>query len=250
MTPKSRGWGSIAVAVLLGVVLAVWGIVRIRNAPHIRGLDDAQTIAVRDAAAAAGDSTPVRLQGVLVTVPPLVAPDGEEYALQTLVITHKSSSPGSAGRTTDYRRIAPAQIFLTDGDSTVAIDPTGLDLAPVPVLADGKTQRDGVLPPDLTVHLVPGFTALPTRGGGDVTLRAIESGVPVVAYGTLLLQEGVPSLVRPTNGDPYVISPLSFAEVRRMIASRDRTSRGLGWAMVIVGALVALGALAYGLRRA
>ncbi|HEU4628948.1 MAG TPA: GIDE domain-containing protein [Gemmatimonadaceae bacterium] len=250
MTPKSRGWGSIALIALLGAALAVWGLVRVRSSPGVRGLDDARTVAIREAAAAAGDSTPVRLQGVLVTVPPLVAPDGEEYALQTLVITHSSSTPGSAGRTTDYRRIAPAQIFLSDGDSAVAVDPTGLDLPPVPVLAEGRTQRDGVLPPDLAVHLVPGFTELPTRGGGDVTLRAIESGVPVVAYGTLVLQEGVPSLVRPANGDPYLISPLSFAEVRRMIASRDRTSRGLGWSMVVLGALVAIAALAYGARHA
>jgi hypothetical protein len=98
------------------------------------------------------------------------------------------------------------------------------------------------------VHLVPGFTALPTRGAGTATLRAIGSGVPVVVYGTLVLQEGVPSLVRPTNGDPYVISPMSFDEVRRTIASRDHSSRGLGWTLVVIGALITVGVVTYRLR--
>jgi hypothetical protein len=248
MTPKSREWGPVAMAVLIGIALVVWGIVRIRNAPSAHLLDSARLVAVRDAAGATGDSTPVRLQGTLVSMPPPVAPDGREYALQSLVISHQSGTPGSGGRPATYRRIAPAQIFLSDGDSSVAVDPTGLDLELVPVLAEGTTLREGKLPPDLAVHLVPGFTALPTRGAGKATLRAISSGVPAVVYGTLVMQEGVPSLVRPANGDPYVISPLPFAEVRRTIASRDHSSRGLGWTLVVIGALIAIGAVAYGLR--
>ena len=248
MTPKSREWGPVTVAVLLGIALVGWGVVRIRSAPSAYGLDRARLVAVREAAEAAGDSTPVRLQGTLASIPPLIAPDGRSYAIQTLVISHQSGTPGSAGRPANYRRIAPAQIFLSAGDSSIAVDPTELDLELVPVLARGTTLRDGKLPPDLAAEIVPGFTGLPTRGAGDATLRAIESGVPVEVYGTLVLQEGVPSLVRPANGDPYVISPLSFAEVRSTIAGRDHSSRGLGWTLVVIGALIAIGAVAYGLR--
>jgi len=248
MTPKSREWGPVALTVLIGIALVGWGVARVRSAPRVSAMASARVVDVRDAAEAAGDSTPARLQGTLTSVPPLAAPDGRTYALQTLVISHEPGTPGSAGRPASYRRIAPTQIFLASGDSSVAVDPTGLDLELVPVVAEGATLREGKLPPDLAAHLVPGFTALPTRGAGTATLRAIESGASVVVYGTLVLQEGVPSLVRPANGDPYVISPLPLAEVRRLIQSRDHSSRGLGWSLVVIGALVTIGGITYALR--
>ena len=236
MASWSARWGSL-VAVALFAGLAVWGVVLVRRAPPAPGLADTRVVAVRDATAAAGHGTPVRLQGTLVGLPALVAPGGKEYALQILEITLDGSGRDTPDPVTDYRRLLPPQLFLSDGDSVVAVDPTDLDVSFVPLVATGTTGRDGRLPADVVAAVAPDFTDLPGRADAVVTVRGIEAGVPVVAHGTLVLQEGVPSLVRPANGDPFILTTMSFPEVQRVLRSRDRLDRLYGWGLVVVGAL-------------
>ena len=241
MASRWWGWGATAVVAVVFGALAAWGALLLRRAPAEHAIVDARTVAVRDAATAAGEPAPVRLHGTLVAAPTLVTRGGRELAVQMLEVTHEP--PGGGDPVVDYRRVQPSQVFLSDGDSVVVIEPDETDPALLPLLVSGVTQAGGRLPPDVATQLVAGFDDLPDRAGADVRVRGIGAGRPAVAYGTLVLREGVPSLVPPSTGGPLVLAAMSFAELEREIRSRDRLARLAGWSLVIVGAVGLAGTL-------
>lgn len=236
---------AIAAALLpaIGAALVAWGALRLRALPPAAELRETRRVAVRDAAAAADGVTPARLQGTLVAAPALLAPDGREYALQLLAVTPPATGDGGADAP-GWARVRPATVFLSDGDSVVVVEPDDLDASYLPLLAGGRTGARGRLPPEVAMHLVPGFADLPADSGAAVALRGIRTGVPVAAYGTLVLREGVPSLARPATGDPYVLSTESFTAVERDLRSRARLARLGPWVRVVLGALLVLFAIA------
>jgi hypothetical protein len=239
-TTASRAvrWLPTVVGLALCVALAAWGVALSRRPPAQAGLTETRTVAVREAAAVAGEAAPVRLRGTLVAMPALRAPDGQEYALQLLEIGDPDGAPDAADG--PYRHVLPSQVFLSDGDSVVAVEPADVDASFLPVIVAGTTLRDGRLPPEVAMHVAPGFADLPRREGTRVALRGIRAGAPAAAYGTLVLREGVPSLVRPANGDPFVLTTMTFPELERDLRSRARLDRLGGWTLV---ALAALGAV-------
>jgi hypothetical protein len=241
MASRWWGWGATAIVAVVFGALAAWGALLLRRAPTEHGIVGARTVAVRDAAAAAGEGTPVRLRGTLVAAPTLVTRGGRELAVQMLEVTH--APPGGGEAVVAYRRVQPSQVFLSDGDSVVVIEPDDADPAFLPLLVSGVTQAGGRLPPDVVTQLVAGFDGLPGRAGADVRVRGIGAGRPAVAYGTLVLREGVPSLVPPSTGGPLVLAAMSFTELEREIRSRDRLARLAGWSLVVVGAVGLAGML-------
>ena len=255
MASKVGRWLPTVVALVLCAAVAAWGGVLAAHAPEARALTGTRTVPVREATLAAGDPAPVRLQGTLVAMPALVAPDGREYALQRLTIARPGDAPAGDAPGDDapgddapgddapagaYGRLLPSQVFLSDGDSVVAVEPADVDPSFLPLVVAGTTLDDGRPPPEVATHVATAFADLPRRPGARVTLRGIRTGEPVAAYGTLVLREGVPSLVRPVNGDPFVLTTMSFPEVERSLRSRERLGRLAGWALVGLGALGAL----------
>ena len=245
MASKAGRWLPTVLGLALCAALAAWGVALSRRPPSQRGLTETRAVAVREAAAVAGERAPVRLRGTLVAMPALQAPDGQEYALQLLEIGQPSDAAPDARAAPDapdaaYRHVLPSQVFLSDGDSVVAVEPADVEAAFLPLLVAGTTLRDGRLPPEVAMHVASGFTDLPHRANVRVALRGIRAGAPVAAYGTLVLREGVPSLVRPANGDPFVLTAMTFPELERDLRSRERLDRLGGWTLV---ALAGLGAV-------
>ena len=235
-----------ALTLLLCAVAIGAGVVLLRRAPAAptdAAVGDAPLVRVRDAPEAAGGGEPVRLQGTLVAVPPIVTPAGATLALQVVEIG------GDEGGAAAYRRAAPAQLFLTDGDSVVQVDAGDADPALLPLVAAGRVDDDGRLPPDVRVHLAPGLAGLPSEPGTRIVVYAIDATTPVLAHGRLELQEGVPTLLPPAGAATLVLTPMSPTEVDRRRTSDRRRRLALGWALVGVGALGAVGAAVAALRR-
>ena len=203
----------------------------------------APLVRIGDAVAAAGTAEPVRLQGTLVALPPLVTPAGRPLGLQVVEVGGEEGAPAS------YRRAAPAQLFLTDGDSVVQVGAADADPALLPLVAAGRVDADGRLPPDVRVHLAPEMAGLPREPGTRVVVYAIDVETPVLAHGRLVLQEGVPTLLPPPGAATLVLTPMSAAEVDRRRTSDRRRRLALGWALVGIGALGAVGAAVAALRR-
>lgn len=246
---SARARRAAALTLLACTLLAVAGIVLVRRAPAADAGPADATVAgaplvrVRDAVVAAGAAEPVRLQGSLVAMPPLVTPAGRAIALQVVEVGGDDGAPAA------YRRAAPAQLFLTDGDSIVQVDAADADPAFLPLVAAGRVDADGRLPPDLRVHLAPGMAGLPREPGTRVAVYAIDAETPVLAHGRLVLQEGVPTLLPPPGAASLLLTPMSAAEVDSRRTSDRRRGLALGWSLVGAGALGAVGAAVAGLRR-
>lgn len=241
----SRARRAAALTLIACTLLVAVGVALVQRAPvTAASVAAAPLVRVRDAAIAAGDAAPVRLQGTLVAMPPLTTAAGRPVALQLAEIGGDADGPAT------YRRAAPPQLFLTDGDSLVQLAAADADPAYLPFVGVGRVGDDGRLPPDLRVHLVPELVGLPREPGTLVRLHAIDAESPVLAHGRLVLEEGVPTLRPPIGAASLVLTTMSAAEVDR---DRRRAARGrlaLGWALVGVGALGALGAAVVALRRA
>ncbi len=219
--------------------------VLVRRAPGAVGtpVAAAPLVRVADAVAAAGGAEPVRLQGTLVALPVLVTPAGRALGLQVVEVGGGDGAPAS------YRLAAPAQLFLSDGDSVVQIGAADADPTFLPLVAAGRVDANGRLPPDLRVNLVPGTAGLPREPDTRVLVYAIDVETPVLAHGRLVLQEGVPTLVPPPGASSLVLTPMSAAEVDRRRTSDHRRQVALGWTLVGAGALFAVGAVVAALRR-
>ena len=245
MTVRSRRSAALALAVC--ALLLAAGVLLVRRAPPppagTPAVAAAPLVAVRDAAGAAGSPEAVRLQGTLVAMPPLDTPAGRRLALQSVEVG------GGSGAPVAYRRALPAQLFLTDGDSLVALDAADVDPAFLPLAASGIVGDDGALPPDLRVHLAPGMAGLPREPGVRVAAYTIDATSPVLAYGRLVLQEGVPTLVAPSGTGSLVVTTMSADEVDRQLRRAERGALLLGWALIGAGALGALGAGVVALRQ-
>ena len=241
------GWTVRVVVAAVFAAIAAWGVVLARRAPPPHGVSTARPVRVRDAAvAAASERGAVRLQGTLVAVPALVARSGRELAV---LMVEVDTPDGDGGADSTWRRVLPARVFLSDGDSVVGVEPADVDAAFLPLLAAGALQAGGRLPPDVATQVVPGVGGLPAREGAAVRVRAIGAGAPVLAYGRLTLRDGVASLVRPSAAEPLVLTTMTFAELERELRSRHRLARLAGWSLIVVGALGVLGTIANGLRR-
>ena len=240
------GWTVRVVVAAVFAAIAAWGVVLARRAPPPHGVSTARPVRVRDAAVAAASARGrVRLQGTLVAVPTLVARSGRELAVQMLEV---DAGEGEGGADSTWRRVLPARVFLSDGDSVVAVEPADVDAAFVPLLAADALLAGGRLPPDVATQVVPEAGRLPDREGAAVRVRAIGAGAPVLAYGRLALRDGVVSLVRPSAAEPLVLTTMTFAELERELRSRHRLARLAGWSLIVAGGVGALGALASGLR--
>ena len=240
------GWTVRVVVAAVFAAIAAWGVVLARRAPPPHGVSTARPVRVRDAAAASGRGA-VRLQGTLVAVPTLVARSGRELAVQMIEV---DAGEGVAGADSAWRRVLPARVFLSDGDSVVVVEPADVDAAFVPLLAAGALQAGGRLPPDVATQVVPEVGRLPDREGAAVRVRAIGAGAPVLAYGRLALRDGVVSLVRPSAAEPLVLTTMTFAELERELRSRHRLARLAGWSLIVAGGVGAVATAAGGIRRA
>lgn len=235
---------SAAVTLLVCTLLVGAGVTLVRRAPAPRDtVAAAPLVRVGEAAAAAGGTAAVRLQGTLVPLPPLVTGAGQPVALQVVEVGGDADGPPM------YRRAVPAQLFLTDGDSLVQVAAADVDPALLPLLASGRVGEDRRLPPDVRVHLAPGLVGLPREPGTRVRVYAIDAESPVLAHGQLVLEEGVPTL-RPTPGAAsLVLTTMSATEVDRDRQRAARRDLALGWTLLGAGALGALGAVVVVARR-
>lgn len=225
----------IELALVIG--LMGWGATKLATADAEAAFARAPEVTVADLREHMGSGQPVRLRARAVALPPVEAPNGKALAFESLVITHEETRGTGADQTrsveTDYDRLQPAELWLSEGEEAVRLDVAGLDLRFVPELAAGKTSARGALPAEAAAWLAAGFTELPDRTGLDYSLRGIEDGAEVTVYGTVEAVDGLPVLRSPGAGELFVLSSLPATELARAVQSSSGSNALFGYILLL-----------------
>ncbi|HEX2189799.1 MAG TPA: hypothetical protein VHG51_12910, partial [Longimicrobiaceae bacterium] len=235
--------GGVFSFVLLAVVvllMAGTGVGMIGAGSGERQMTEAPEVPLAELAAHAGRT--VRVRGTVAGQPALQAAGGEALAFQAVTITHEESSGVGEDRTeetvTDYARLAPQVLVVSDGAAAAGIVPQGIDLRFVPETFSGQTGRAGELPAAAASLLPAGvFTELPDRSGADLSVRAIREGAAVTVHGTVDVVDGQAVLRAPADA-PFVVSPRPWDEVVSEAGTSGIINLVFGWGLLL-GAVAA-----------
>jgi hypothetical protein len=200
-----------------------------------------------------GTGTRVRVEAVVAGSPDMVAPNGEQLALEMVKVEHternRNSSNNNSTRTvTDYERTVPERMLASDGTGEILVETEWADPALLPQLAGGKTRDDGSPPLEIASWLLPDFQAIPRRRDATISVWGLRAGERVTIYGVVERKQGQLVLRSPADNNQsfFVISSLSPEE----IVAKARRGNTITVAMGVVMGLVGFGLGLWLARRA